>query len=135
MIEITWTGFKEFEHLLDKAGEEGIQVLVKAVDESGEHCLSQAQKLAPKLTSDLEGSGNADPVKNTGSEISKKIGFNTKYAARRHEEVYNLGPISKGKPPVDGMTVGRKYLEQPLVKYAQKYFKDWANTLRQVFKG
>ncbi len=134
MIEITWEGIKEFGDLLDRAESEGIQVLMKAVDGSGEHCLSQAQKLAPKLTGDLEGSGNADPVKHIGHEIVKQIGFHTKYARRRHEEVYNLGTISRGKPGVDGMMVGRKYLEQPLTRYAPKYFKDWADALRKVFK-
>jgi hypothetical protein len=74
-------------------------------------------------------SGNVDSAKKEGSEIVASVGFNKEYALRMHEDFYNLGATSAGKPSVDGMSVGRKYLEQPTIKYGEKYAEHISNRI------
>jgi len=131
MIEIKWTGIDEFGKLLDGLEDEVLSVLEGVVDRSGEHCLAQAQKLAPKLTGDLEGSGTPERAAIVGGGVDKQIGFGgLPYVVRRHEEVYNPGTKTRGKPSVDGMTPGRKFLENPVRHYANQYFGEWAKAVR-----
>lgn len=131
MFEIEWTGISELQQAFESGLDEVLDELEKAVDLSGEHLLSVSMRLAPKLTGDLEGSGTKDPVQRSADEISVEIGFRgLPYARRRHEEVYNPGIITRGKPSVDGMTPGRKYIEQPLNKYASEYRRDWAEAVK-----
>ena len=128
------TGADEVIRALDQWERESIDVLLKAVDASGEDLLTKAQGLAPKLTGDLEGSGTktSTVVNPATHEISTEIGFHKVYAARRHEEVYNPGPITRGKRPVDGFMPGRKYLERLLWWNMNKYFQSWAQKLREI---
>lgn len=137
MLNIEWTGFEDVKRALDRWGDEAVQAAARGVDESGEDLLQKSQALAPKLTGDLEGSGTKDSVKinNATKEISVEIGFNKVYAARRHEEDYNPGPITRGKPPVDGMTPGRKYIERPLQYYTPKYMQNIAEAVRRTTGG
>lgn len=134
MITIKLEGVKEVINALEQWEKDVIDVLAKAIDDSAEDLLTKAKGLAPKLTGDLEGSGTKDPiVVDSGKrEISVEIGFHKVYAARRHEEVYKPGPITRGKPVVDGMRPGRKYLEKPLRKYRKKYPEMWAEEIRKV---
>lgn len=132
MIEVKFEGIEELSTALSRWEEDVIQVIEGEVAKSGEHLIGTAQRLAPKLVGDLEGSGTVDPVVRdiVKREIRIEVGFRgLPYAIRMHESVYNLGPISRGKPSVDGMMVGRKYLEQPLLKYSQRYFREWAEAI------
>lgn len=132
MLDIQLEGVEEVLEALQRWEDEVIQVLIQSINKSGEHLLGVAMDLTPKLTGDLEGSGTMDPVQVIPGQISVEVGFHKVYALRRHEEVYNLGPISRGKPPVDGMQVGRKYLERPLLKYSKRYPQDWADAIRGI---
>jgi hypothetical protein len=134
MITIELEGVEEVIAALEQWEKEVIEILAKAIDESGEHLLTTAKGLAPKLTGDLEGSGTKDPVviDDVNREVSVEVGFHKVYAARRHEEIYKPGPITRGKPTVDGMRPGRKYLEKPLLKYRKKYPQEWAKAIRDV---
>ncbi len=137
MFEIKFEGIDEVSDALTRWEGEAIEALTRAIDASGEHLLATSQKLTPKLTGDLEGSGDKTPVKqDRGVEISVEVGYrHLPYARRRHEEVYNLGTITRGKPNVDGMTVGRKYLEQPVIRYFQRYISEWAAAVKRVTGG
>lgn len=134
MIEVKFEGIKELSAALDRWEEDVVQRLTQEVDKSGEHLLGVSKQLCPVLTGDLMRSGTKEPVKadSVSKEISVKIGFHKRYAARRHEEVYNPGPITRGKPPVDGMVPGRKYIEQPLMRYPQEYMRQWANAIASM---
>ena len=133
MFEVKFDGFREVEQAFNRAERAALDALARSVDESGEHLIGTAQRLSPKLTGDLEGSGAKDPVRVMPDEVSVQVGFRgLPYARRRHEEVYSPGPITRGKPAVDGMTPGRKYLEQPLVKYSGRYPQEWADAVRAV---
>ena len=137
LISIEWTGFEDVKRALDKWGEDAIQAATKGTNDCLEDLLQKSQALAPKLSGDLEGSGtveraNANPITR---EISGSVGYNKVYAVRRHEEAYNPGPITRGKPGVDGMTPGRKYLEQPLVRYTSKYMEVIAAAIRMTTGG
>ena len=137
MIHIEWEGFEDVKRALDRWGEDAVREAARGVDESGEDLLQKAQALAPKLTGDLEGSGTKDRVKidPLSKEISVQVGFNKEYAARRHEEDYTPGQITRGKPAVDGMAPGRKYLERPLKYYTPKYMQAIAEAVRRTTGG
>lgn len=133
MFNIEFRGFHEVRRAFDSAERAALDELASAVDQSGEHLIATAQQLAPKLTGDLEGSGTKQPLRITASEIVSQVGFRgLPYTRRRHEEVYSPGPITAGKPQVDGMTPGRKYMEQPAVKYQDRYPREWAAAVRSV---
>jgi len=133
MFQIKFEGIREVQRAFDRAEQGALEALGRAVDESGEHLTGTSQQLAPKLTGDLEGSATKQPLQTTPFEILSEVGFRgLPYARRRHEEVYSPGPITAGKPTVDGMTPGRKYLEQPLVKYSGRYPQEWADAVRSV---
>lgn len=134
LISIEWTGFEDVKRALDHWGEDAVRAATQALDECLEDLLQKSQALAPKLYGDLEGSGTKDAVRVNPitKEISGSVGYNKIYAARRHEEVYNPGPITRGKPPIDGMVPGRKYLEQPLMRYSRKYMENIADGIRET---
>lgn len=134
LFSIEVTGDDEVIRALEQWERESIETLTKAVDASLEDLLTKAQGLAPKLTGDLESSGAKTAAKANAAthEISGEVGFHKVYAARRHEETYNPGPITRGKPPVDGFLPGPKYLERPLWFNMNRYFVSWAQKLREI---
>ena len=137
MIQIEWEGFEEVKRALDDWADDVIKELAAAMDENGEDLLQKSQALAPKLTGDLEGSGTKGDVKvkHSNKEISVEVGYNKIYAARRHEEDANPGPITAGKPGVDGMKAGPKYLERPLQRYTPQYMQNLTAAVRRTTGG
>ncbi|WP_286231314.1 HK97 gp10 family phage protein [Neobacillus mesonae] len=125
---------EEFMQELQRINNEVIHNAEIGVNEVAEDLLSVSQKLAPLKDGGLMESGNVDPAKKQGNEIVAKVGYNKVYALRRHEEFYNLGATSARKPSVDGMSVGRKYLEQPTNKYGEKYNEFIAKRIGGVFE-
>lgn len=118
MAEISFDQFlRELSRMSDKAAD----ALEIGTNEVAEDLLSVAQKLAPLDEGGLMESGSVEPAKNENGTITARIGFSKEYALRRHEDFYNLGETSSKKPGVDGMKVGRKYLEQPTFKNSEKY--------------
>lgn len=107
----------------------------QALNECAEDLLNAAQSLAPLDEGTLMGSGSVDPAIKQNDEMEARVGFNTEYALRMHEDIYNLGPISKQKPSFDGMPVGRKYLSRPLQKYEQKYIDYIASKVDEVMNS
>jgi len=135
-FDIRFDGIDEMNNTFDKLTNEVIQELLASVDDSGEHLLTQSQKLAPKLKGDLEASGDKRPARLDGDEIVCSIHFSgLPYIERRHEEDYTPGLITAGKPWVDGMKPGRKFMENPLIYYKNKYVNDWRETLRRVLSA
>lgn len=132
-LDIKFEGIEKVLEAFNQAESLALDALEEAIDESAEDLIGKAMSLAPKLTGDLEGSGTNDGTTRTANEISATVGFRgLDYAARRHEEVYTPGMMTRGKPAVDGMIPGRKYLERPLVKYVNRYGEEWAAAVRKV---
>lgn len=129
------TGIEEVKRNLEAWERSALASLISAVDSCGEDLLQKSKALAPKLTGDLEDSGAKNGVTVTATEASTSVGFHKIYAARRHEEAARPGLITRGKPDVDGMRPGRKYLARPLQRYAQRYLGVIANALRSVTGG
>lgn len=95
----------------------------KGINEVAEDLGATSQKLAPLDEGGLMENMTVEPAINSGGEITAKVGYNKKYALVRHEGFYNLGATSAAKPGVDGMSVGRKFLSQPITVYRDKYNK------------
>ena len=98
---------------------------------NAEELLSDAIDLAPQLSGDLIDSANVQFVRQNKGLFIHFVGFNTPYAVRRHEDVYNPGPITRQKPGA-----GRKYLSRPFNKKRKVFEKRLKNAierrLRQV---
>ena len=60
---------------------------LQAVDQFGEHVIGDAQQLTPVKTGALKASGTTEPAVREGGKITKRIGFNTDYAAAVHERL------------------------------------------------
>ncbi len=120
-------------NLFEKASEEIESKMSEGVTEVAEDLLSISVKLAPLDEGGLMENGSVDPAKKEGSDIVARVGYSKEYALRRHEEMYNLGKTSAQKPSIDGMSVGRKFLEQPSVKYGEKYAEYLGNKSKEVF--
>lgn len=112
---------EEFAKELERLSKDMVKSAVDGLNENAEDLLSVSQQLAPLKEGGLMESGNVDPANVNQSEPTATVGYNKEYSLRMHEEFYNLGDTSAKKPGVDGMTVGRKYLEQPTTKYGDKY--------------
>lgn len=119
---------------LGKVEKDVIKNVEVGVNEVAEDLLSVSQKLAPLDEAGLMESGTVEPAKNTFGEIKASVGYNKEYALRMHEDFYNLGETSRRKPRVDGMEVGRKYLERPFVKYEDKYAEHITKRMGEGFE-
>jgi len=93
----------------------------KALWQCGGHLGNAAVNLAPVLTGDLRASMQVSDPEEEEGKITVTVSFSTPYAIRMHEAYYKLGPTSSKAPGYEGEPVGRKYLERPLMKYAEKY--------------
>ena len=106
---------------IEKVCKEMLDASKKALWQCGGHLGNAAVNLAPVLTGDLRASMQVSDPEEEEGKITVTVSFSTPYAIRMHEAYYKLGPISSKAPGYEGEPVGRKYLERPLMKYAEKY--------------
>lgn len=125
---------EQFVAMLNRVANEAVDQAKQGTNEVAEDLLNVSQKLAPLDQGFLISSGSVDSATQQGDSIVARTGFNTEYALRMHEDFYNLGNTSRQKPGYEGMTVGRKYLEKPTYKYAEKYSKHIADKVNGVFE-
>lgn len=133
-VSIEWND-NELLKALDNAAKEVLQAVDEALIENAEDLVTKSKGLAPLDTGDLIRSITRSNIKNDfygGKYI--KVGANTPYALRMHEDFYNPGEKTKSRPEVDGMKAGRKYIERPLKKYADEYMKNIADNIRGRLK-
>ena len=120
-VNIEIKGVTTVSENIEKLGKEMIDSAKKALWQCGGHLGNAAVNLAPVRTGDLRASMQVNGPDENGDQITVTVSFSTPYAVRMHEAYYNLGPTSSKAPGYDGEPVGRKYLERPLMKYAEKY--------------
>ncbi|WP_373892773.1 HK97 gp10 family phage protein [Virgibacillus sp. CBA3643] len=96
----------------------------EVVNTNAEDLLNQSIDLAPLDEGGLRENGSVDPAKKEGNEIAAYVGYSKEYALRMHEDVYNA--------QVAG--TGRKYLEKPTTKNAQKYADHFTDKMGDVWK-
>ncbi len=129
-MRIRVEGVEEVKRALDAWGNAALLAAARSVADCGEDLQGKAQALSPQLRGDLAGTANTKHGID-GTKVYAEVSFNIIYAARRHEEQYSPGPITAGKPSVDGMMPGRKYLENPTRHYRNKYLQDIADAIRR----
>jgi hypothetical protein len=92
------------------------------LDQSAKDLLLRARGLSPQLEGFLIGAG--DILKRGNRNVVKRIVFfDSPYAVIRHEDVYNLGPISSLKKSPDG-PIGRKFLSRPFQAQGPRYIRE-----------
>lgn len=105
----------------------------KAMDLNAEDLLSRSQALCPQKTSELLGDAKItkkDPSGKRGGVFDRIISYgntepSSKYALFIHEDTdYELGPISRAKPPTADGPVGRKFLSRPYDIHRRRYLKE-----------
>lgn len=70
------------------------------------------------------------PGKGIGGEVYVRAGV--PYAMRRHEEIYNLGPVSRQQPDTVEGGVGRKYISRIFRFHKNRYDKLVVGSLNKV---
>lgn len=121
---------EEFGAELQRLAMESLLGIEKGISEVAEDVGATSQKLAPLDEGGLMENATVEPAINLNGSITAKVGYNKKYALIRHERFYNLGATSASKPSIDGMSVGRKFLAQPLTVYRDKYMKHIADRIQ-----
>lgn len=105
----------------------------RQLDENADDLLSRAQGLAPQLEGDLIASGIIKK-RRFRAAVSRTVKFTSPYAVVRHEDFYNLGPVSEVKKSPDGR-IGRKYLSRPFRKNRARYQKEIGNAIDRAIRG
>lgn len=77
--------FSQFTQGLQSLPPAVIEAALDGVNQFGEQLIGNAQELTPVETGALQASGTATDAKVDGDSIEKVVGFNTDYAAARHE--------------------------------------------------
>ena len=96
--------------------------VARELDDVADDLLTRARGLAPQLEGDLIGSGIIKK-RRAREAVSRTIFFDSPYAVVRHEDFYNLGPVSSVKASPDG-PIGRKYLSRPFEANHPRYVKE-----------
>lgn len=106
--------------------------MLQALDDAADDLLSRARQLAPQLSGDLIDSGH---IRKRGSKhlVSRTIVFDECYAVRRHEDYYQLGPISATKSSPDG-PIGRKFLERPFDMHKDRYYEEQGKAVARALR-
>lgn len=98
------------------------------VQHVAEDIVERSNLMAPQLSGEMIGTAKIKP-RDRRDVISRTIFYDSPYAVRRHEDFYNLGPISSLKQSPDG-PVGRKYLQTPFEKHRDRYIRQIGNGVR-----
>lgn len=127
---------KDFVMKVTQIGERVPKAALKAVQKSTLDLEMIATNIAPIDKGTLRGSANAE-VQNKGLWIVGEVAFSAvnngfNYAIWTHEYTYELGPQSKAAPGFAGYSVGNKYLSRPLEGESSKYFRWWADAIKEA---
>jgi hypothetical protein len=91
-------------------------------DENADDLLTRARAMAPQLSGEMMEDSQVIG-RDRKDSVLRTVVFSSVYAVRRHEDIYNLGPVSTAKSPSPDGPVGRKYLESPFNNNIQRYMK------------
>lgn len=123
--------FKAFNGKLDELGKAVIEVVKKALIESGEQLRGDSVNIVPfqrGFSGGLAGSASTQLEDNE----TVIVGFNMPYAARLHEDMsLNISQKFAGT----GGRRQQKYLEKPARENAQKYGRILADAFRSYLNG
>ena len=95
--------------------------VTKAVNLVSADLLERSANLAPILRGDLIRSARITRQGSTKNVIRRQVSYGTNHAVFTHEGSYQLGPVSRLKPPTQDGPVGRKYLARPFRIHAKRY--------------
>jgi hypothetical protein len=106
-------GVPELVRTLQRISRSASQEVTTELTRRGQELLVRSQALAPEKTRALVNSATVGPFTRGATGVSVGVSYNTEYAVIRHEDFYNLGPISALKPITRDGPPGRKYLSRP----------------------
>ncbi len=93
------------------------------LDNAAQLIRGRAVAIAPELTRKLILSSKVTK-RDSQNRAIRVVSFDTDYAVVRHEDFYELGPISSAKSPTQDGPPGRKYLERPFKKSLKEIQRD-----------
>jgi len=115
------------------------EAIEQAMDDAANDLLDRSVALAPQLSGDLVNDALVRKF-DTRNRFARAVEFgppgspSTAYAKVRHEDFYNLGPISSIKPGSDDGAVGRKFLERPFNLHARRYIDDVGRAVESALR-
>lgn len=128
-------GFTETARNLRRIADQGSLAALTTTRAQARELLKRARAVAPRLTGRLEDSGKVVEVTQGKNRIAWGVTFDTPYAVIRHEDFYNLGPVSQLKPPTQDGAVGRKFLARPFINMAPQILAKVSDAVKQVSGG
>lgn len=102
----------------------------QAVDQFGEQLIGNAQEMTPVETGALAASGTAADAAVEGTKVVKLVGFNTDYAAARHER-----PPTTDAPPKINPKGRWKFLEEAMRQLRGKFDSFVGRRVRDAVEG
>ncbi len=104
------------------------------LDDQANRLRGRAVAIAPELTRKLILSSRVTKTDSKARAI-RVVSFDTDYAVVRHEDFYELGPISSAKAPTQDGPPGRKYLERPFRNMTKPMMKDLGTVAEDVARA
>jgi hypothetical protein len=129
---------RDFLKRMDIYGVQQEQAITRGLMDNALHLEQHAKIMAPVLEGHLEGGIQANTnIKRDGKTYVAEVHAGTDslsapYALRRHEDVYDPGPLTRLKPPDAAGPAGRKYLARPLIHYMKLYSQHIASKLKAI---
>lgn len=118
MAKSEFSGDKRLRRVLgDIAAKTTIGIGIE-LDNQAQTLRGRAVAVAPELTRTLILSSKVTK-RDSSTRAVRVVSFDTPYAVIRHEDFYNLGPISSVKSPTQDGPPGRKFLERPFRNMAK----------------
>lgn len=122
---IKWLDREPLARMLAEAGDEIVPALAQALYEEGQLAFAESQRLVPRDTGTLAGSGTLEPPDTTGTAVTVRLGYGgaaSDYALIVHED------------PNATHTGGRtfKYLEVPVLARVPKLEQNVAARINRI---
>ena len=95
----------------------------RGLDLASADLLERSADLAPVLTGDLIRSARVKRSHPGKGRWVNTVSYGTDHAVFTHFSHYNLGPVSRRKPPTEDGPIGRLYLLRPFNRHAKQYKK------------
>ena len=94
------------------------EAVEQSMDDLATDIHSLSNDLAPQLTGEMIRQSGTDSD-DSGTRFRRSVFYSLAYAIWQHEEVFNPGPITAGKPGA-----GRKFLQRAFDRNVQKGIQD-----------
>lgn len=106
------------------------EAVIQTIDDSADDLLERSQDLSPQLTGAHIHSGKVVEI----SQFARAVAYDEAYSLWLHEGDYELGPVSRLKPPTQDGAVGKEFLLRPFENNKQRYIADAGKAVAEAVR-